>query len=159
MSSPILIFTLITAAALIVVYVLNRHSLKKFDYSFFSKITLYVSILYTFFLYGGMYIFSKYNHNVYSWILIIIGIVILGYQIRLNCNETNLWYGLSGSIIQIPLLMSVLVIAFPLLVLSIFFKVMMSLGGSKPLPSKTPYQKQQEWHYNRMNPNGFYKRK
>lgn len=159
MSSSIIIFTLCAAAALIVVYIFNRHSLKKFKYSFFSKMSLYISVMYTAFLYGGMYVFSKYNHNVYSWILIVIGVVVLGCQIRINCNQTNLWYGLSGSIIQIPLLMSTLVLVFPLLVLSIFFKVLMSLGRSKPLPSKTPYQKQQEWYYNRMNPNGFYKRK
>lgn len=159
MSSSIIVFTLCAATALIVVYIFNRHSLKKFKYSFFSKMSLYISVMYTTFLYGGMYVFSKYNHNVYSWILIVIGVVVLGCQIRINCNETNLWCGLGGSIIQIPLLMSTLVLVFPLLVLSIFFKVLMSLGGSKPLPSKTPYQKQQEWYYNRMNPNGFYKRK
>lgn len=142
-----------------IIYVLNKHSLNKFKYAFISKPMMYISMMSTYFLYGGMYLLSKYNQQIYAWILITIGIVLIGCLIRINCNETNMRYGLIGSIIQIPLLMAISLFALPFLVLYIFGKIIMLFSESKPLPDKTPHQKQQEWYYNRMNPNGFYKRR
>lgn len=95
---------------LIVVLMLNKHTEKKFSYEFFSKSNLMIAILALLFFYAGSYIIPKTTPFIINWIaisaLLLLGISVsvIGYIIFLNFKNTNRWYGLIGSVIQIPIL-------------------------------------------------------
>lgn len=159
--SPFSIMLLLSAVVCSgVIYVLNKYCINKFEYAFISKYNLYVSMSYTAFLFGGSYFLSKDIHHdttPYGWTLIAIGVVIIGCLIRINCNRTNLWYGLTGSLIQIPLLLVIATLAFPIFMVGLILKFCTGFAGP-PAPQKPFHVIQQEWHYDRMNPNGHYKK-
>lgn len=159
---PHTVMILIGAALIITaVYFLNKHSITKFQYSFISKPTLVMAMVYSGCLYGATQFYLKGDQGysvVLTWSLAAIGVVMIGVLIRINCVQTNLRYGLCGSAIQIPLLMVVSVSAIPILVVALFLKMLSSFGNAPPLPRKTQFQKDQEWYYDRMNKNGFHKK-
>lgn len=161
--SPNAVMLLLGAALVItVLFLLNRRSINQFQYSFASKDSLLISLAYTACFLGGIYLHSEYNHAVMvtsAWLLIALGVTLIGLLVRYNCRHTNLRYGLCGSAIQVPLLLAGSFLALPILALAMFFKLLTSTSTASPSPGKTFQQKEEEWYFNPTNPNGFHKRK
>ncbi|HUW26310.1 MAG TPA: hypothetical protein VMW07_07260 [Gallionella sp.] len=161
--SPNAVMLLLGAALIItVLFLLNRRSINKFQYSFVSKDSLLISLAYTACFLGGIHLHSEYSHTVVvatAWLLIAFGVVLIGLLVRYNCRHTNLRYGLCGSAIQVPLLLAGSFFALPILALAMFFKLLAGTNTAPPSPGKTFHQKEEEWYFNPMNQNGFHKRK
>lgn len=147
---------------LAIVYLLNKQSIKKFEYSFFAKEPFIVMMACTVFLLIGIKFLPKnlieINFtSIISYLSLAASVASLCLLVWANCKRTNWWHGLLGSLIQIPLLLLSSVIWIPVLLISGFFKFLLLFdSGPRPL-GKTRFQKDQEWYYNRQNPNGFYK--
>lgn len=151
-----------TALVITVLFLLNRRSIKQFQYSFASKDSLLISLAYTACFLGGIYLHSEYSHTVVvaaAWLLIAFGVALIGLLVRYNCCHTNLQYGLCGSAIQVPLLLAGSFLALPILALAMFFKLFAGTSTALPSQGKTFQQKEEEWYFNPMNQNGFHKRK
>lgn len=158
MSSDNIMILIGAALVFTVVYFLNRHSITNFKYSFFSKPTLFIGMLCSGCLYGALHFYSQGYWAVLTWSAAAMGVAMIGVLIRINCVQTNLRYGLCGSVIQIPLLIVGSVAALPLLAVALFFKISPALAGP-PLPGKTQFQKDQEWYFDQRNPHGFHKKR
>jgi hypothetical protein len=146
---------------LTIAFLLNKKSIKKFDYSFFSKQSFFIILACTGFFIIGNWFFPKNKmeinlNSVVHYLLLIASAISLGLLIWVNCKETSWWHGLLGSVIQIPLLIFCSIICIPFFLIAGFFKVLLLFGGSPP-PDKTQFQKDEEWYHNRQNPNGFHR--
>lgn len=146
---------------LIIVFLLNKQSIKKFDYSFFSKQSFFIMLACTAFLLIGNKLLPRNLMKidftlVMSYLLLAASAISLCILILVNCKETSWWHGLLGSLIQIPLLALGSVIYIPLLLIAGFFKILLLFNGPPP-PGKTQFQKDQEWYHDRQNPNGFHR--
>lgn len=152
----------------IVVLMLNKHTEKKFSYDFFSKSNLMIAILALLFFYAGSYIIPKTTPFIINWIAISalllwgISVSVIGYIIFLNFKNTNRWYGLIGSVIQIPILIIFSGPALFFIVLGIFFKAfsgtsMTSSGASNKssneafFANQTKARQEREWATNPNN--------
>lgn len=143
-----------------IAYFMNKHSQRKFGYAFLAIPPLLFTAVATVFLYWGVSVMPKHNQDswLYSCMLIAVGVAVIGLLTAINCRRTNVGYGLSISCIQIPVLMALSGLAAVILPVVIFFYVFGGAGKALPPQGKTRYQKDQEWYYDRMNPNGFYKK-
>lgn len=107
---------------------LNKHTEKKFNYEFFSKSNLIISIFALLFFYLGSYInpkaipFTINSMTISSLLLFGVSVSAIGYIVFLNFKNTNRQYGLIGSLIQIPILIIFSGPALFFIVLGIFFK-------------------------------------
>ncbi|WKL15859.1 hypothetical protein QYQ99_26680 [Comamonas testosteroni] len=142
---------------------LNWYSLKKFDYSFFSKQIFYISLVSSSLLLIGLYLTPK-NRSQISFdlaiaaALILASISIMIWLLFVNCVATTIGFGLICSLIQVPVLLMISLIVAPILFIGGLIWFFGGAGVARPLDGKTSSQKMEEWYYNRMNPNGFYKK-
>lgn len=145
---------------LAVAYFMNKHSQRKFCYAFLAVPPLLFAAVATVFLYWGISVMP--NHNQDSWpyryILIAIGVGIICLLAVINCRRTNVGYGLFISCIQIPVLIAFSGLTAVILPVVIFFYLFGGTGKAPPTRGKTHGQKEKAWYFNRMNPNGFYKK-
>lgn len=146
---------------LIIVFLLNKQSIKKFDYSFFSKQSFFIMLACTACLLIGVKFLPKHLMeinftSVMSYLFLATSSVFLCILIWANCKETSWGHGLLGSLIQIPLLSLGSIVYIPLLCIAGFFKFLILFSGP-PLLGKTQFQKDQEWYHNPQNPNGFHR--
>lgn len=147
----------------ILVYALNRYSMGKFQYAFFSKPTLYISLAASALLLGGIACIPVNIHAISvrltaSVLLAMATASIIVWLVYINCMATSIWFGLAGSIVQIPLLMAISIIAVPVLLVGAAIWIFGGAGRAQAPQPKSYYQQQMDWHYNRMNPNGFHKK-
>ncbi|MDP3514961.1 MAG: hypothetical protein Q8S20_19645 [Sulfuritalea sp.] len=145
---------------LVTAYFMNKHSQRKFGYMFLSMPPFLFSAVAAVLLYWGVSVMPKHNQEswLYSGILMTVGVAVIGLLVVVNCRRTNVGYGLSISCIQIPVLIALSGLAAAILPVVIFFYVFGGAGKASPIQGKTHRQKENEWYFNRMNPNGFYKK-
>lgn len=147
---------------------LNKHTEKKFNYEFFSKSNLMISIFALLLFYSGSYITPKAIPFTINWMAIsslllwMVSVSAIGYIVFLNFKNTNRWYGLIGSLIQIPILIIFSGPALFFIVLGIFFKAfsgatMNSAGASNKssneafFANQTKARQEREWATNPNN--------
>jgi len=144
-------------------FALNKRSSEKFEYAFFSKPALYISLAASAFLVGGL-VSIPANHSqigftlVASVISILIAASIVLWLVYINCIATTIGFGLAGSVIQVPILMTISIIAIPILLIGGLIWLFGGAGRATPAEPKPFHQQQSEWYFNRMNPNGFHKK-
>lgn len=151
---------IVITAACVILFILgslfNKSAKKKFEYSFFSNTCVFVSALYSALVLGGISLFSQklvfFGAFALPWAMIVMGIALIGCQVRVNCVQTNLKYGLVGSTIQIPTLF---VSSLILLSVVLFFKLLMLFEDKR---SSVEKKKDMDWYYDRRNPNGHHKK-
>lgn len=141
----------------------NKFSIRKFEHSFFSKPIWYFSLAAVVFLLIGLTSFPANFHQisfklVIATAMLLTSAVIIGGLVYLNCVATNVWFGIAGSVIQLPLLLATSVVAAPVLFIGGFIWVVGGAGHARPPEPKSYYQQQLDWYYDRMNPNGFHKK-
>lgn len=146
---------------LIIVHLLNKQSIKKFDYSFFSKQSFVVMLTCTVLLLTGMKLLPAHRTEinliaVVSYLFLCAGSIVFCILIWINCKETSWWRGIIGSLIQVPILALGSIIYIPFIIIIGFFKLFGGAAGSPP-PGKPQYQKDMEWYHDRRNPNGFHR--
>ena len=135
----------------------NKHSKHKFGYEFLSVPSVFIAAIAGVCLFWGAKMVNGHvpPGALFSFIPIAIGAAILVFLVIANCRRTSVCYGLGISCLQVPVLIAlsgVAVVAIPLYLFSL-------LGGSgAPSSGKTRFQKDQEWFYDLMNPNGFHKK-
>ena len=156
----ILFFSFLMALFIFVFWV-NKHTVKKFDYEFFSKSNLHIAILAFVFFLAGTFVMPKAATLIINWMsisaLLLYGISIglIGLIVFLNFTNTNRWYGLMGSTIQVPILILFSGPALFLSVVGILFKASARSSGKSNdeafFANQTKARQEREWATNPNN--------
>lgn len=125
-------------------FLLERHAKEKFGHTLFTGYTWYIGMASSVLLWIGHFwivLAEKYNGEYtekYAWGLIAFGIAISGYLLCRNILGTNLWYGFSVSLIQIPALLIFSTLALPALAI---FGLMRADGVVEPMNDQERYSR------------------
>jgi hypothetical protein len=128
-------------------YLLEMHAREKFTYSFFSKRNCVVGVIASMPLWLGHFwlAYGNEHHDAYAQhhalAFMAFGIAVSGYLLYRNIKLTSLWYGLGGSLIQIPVLLYFCVFALP----AMYVLGLMKSTGSRPMTNRNIYD---DWYWN-----------
>ena len=98
-----------------------------------------------------------------GWGFVAAGVAILCYLVYANVRGTNLWYGLGGSVVQIPLLLIASEFIIALAIVGLALWVILSLfglsAGDSSSISDQQEQEDHDWFMSLNNKDGFWKDK
>lgn len=157
------LFSLLTA-----LYVFDEHCKLKFKHAFFSKGQAYVIGTGTALVIAGNYwsrsAVAAGGDPLNGWVVAIIGACVLLAVILNNFKNTNIWYGIGGTLIQLPLFASIVYVGYPVLLFCGACLLLSAVAGTddvckkqrKQEEEKAKEQEETDWYHNPVNPNGLY---
>ena len=139
-------------------YGFDKHCKVKFGHAFLSKVSISIAVAATLLIAVGQWCLGHVL-NIAGWGFISAGAAVLCYLTYRNIRGTNLWYGLGGSLAQIPVLLIASEVLLALFVLGVIVSVFgIGLAGSSSARERQK-QEDDDWFMSTANKDGFWKGK